>query len=399
MRKNDMKTIKRIYHWIMYVLFGAWYFILFPISFLIYGKKKIWIISEVDFDARDNGYHFFVYLSKHHPDINTVFVISYKNKYFDKVKALGQTIEPNSLKHWLVFISSRVKLSTYVNGSAPSYYTQLLLKHIHPYGLNVALKHGIFKNSHPNYFCKNAHLDLICCGSPREVNFINSYFGYKKDVAKNTGLARFDNLYNKPVCDVILVMPTWRRWLDECDSVDKFEQSIFYKKWKELLENKVFNDCLNIYNISVVFYVHPKLNNYLNSFDFLKANQRFKILNSIDGDEMQEQIIASRLLITDYSSVFFDFSYSRKPVVFYQFDEKEYYAQHYQKGYFDYYQDGFGPVESTAKKVIEEINKIAEKEFTLSDKYKNRINDFFSFYDSNCCERIFNEINNLKKRR
>lgn len=159
----------------------------------------------------------------------------------------------------------------------------------------------------------------------------------------------------------------------------------------------VFNDCLNIYNISVVFYVHPKLNNYLNSFDFLKANQRFKILNSIDGDEMQEQIIASRLLITDYSSVFFDFAYSRKPVVFYQFDEKEYYAQHYQKGYFDYYQDGFGPVESTAKKVIEEINKIAEKEFTLSDKYKNRINDFFSFYDSNCCERIFNEINNLKK--
>ena len=41
-------------------------------------------------------------------------------------------------------------------------------------------------------------------------------------------------------------------------------------------------------------------------------------------------------MITDYSSVFFDFSYMRKPVIFYQFDEKKFRKAQYAEGYFSY---------------------------------------------------------------
>ena len=51
----------------------------------------------------------------------------------------------------------------------------------------------------------------------------------------------------------------------------------------------------------------------------------------------------SSMLITDYSSVFFDVAYMHKPIIYYQFDRDAFRQGHYQEGYFSY-DDGFGPV-------------------------------------------------------
>lgn len=40
--------------------------------------------------------------------------------------------------------------------------------------------------------------------------------------------------------------------------------------------------------------------------------------------DVQQLLKESLLLITDYSSVFFDMMYMNKPVIFYQFDENQY---------------------------------------------------------------------------
>ena len=52
------------------------------------------------------------------------------------------------------------------------------------------------------------------------------------------------------------------------------------------------------------------------------------------------------LLITDYSSLHFDFATLRKPVIYFQFDREEFYgtSHAYQKGIFDFQKYGFGPV-------------------------------------------------------
>ena len=50
-------------------------------------------------------------------------------------------------------------------------------------------------------------------------------------------------------------------------------------------------------------------------------------------------------MITDYSSVAFEMAYLKKAVLYYQFDEEEFFSgKHWQKGYFDYRKDGFGAV-------------------------------------------------------
>ena len=40
--------------------------------------------------------------------------------------------------------------------------------------------------------------------------------------------------------------------------------------------------------------------------------------------EVQDLMKSSQMMITDYSSVFFDMVYMKKPVIFYQFDEENY---------------------------------------------------------------------------
>ena len=58
--------------------------------------------------------------------------------------------------------------------------------------------------------------------------------------------------------------------------------------------------------------------------------------------DVQQLLKESLLLITDYSSVFFDMMYMNKPVNFYQFDEKQYRKSHYKEGYLNY--QNVGPV-------------------------------------------------------
>ena len=52
------------------------------------------------------------------------------------------------------------------------------------------------------------------------------------------------------------------------------------------------------------------------------------------------------LMVTDYSSVAFDFAYLKKPVLYFQFDQADFFGGQYGHGYYDYAKDGFGEVET-----------------------------------------------------
>ena len=50
----------------------------------------------------------------------------------------------------------------------------------------------------------------------------------------------------------------------------------------------------------------------------------------------RELFNTSALMITDYSSVFFDFVYQKKPCIFYQFDKKDFFEKHNNEGEFKF---------------------------------------------------------------
>src|SRR5699024_4512622 len=87
----------------------------------------------------------------------------------------------------------------------------------------------------------------------------------------------------------------------------------------------------------------------------------------------------SSLLITDYSSVSWNFYYFKKPVAFFQFDYATY--EELQGSYIDLKKDLFGERFTDADKPIEGIKAYIAKDFKLDVKYKEIWNQSFKYVD------------------
>lgn len=382
------RIIVKIFHGFAYIFYVILFWVLFPFSNLFMRKKRIWLINERGYDARDNGYHFFKYMVNNHPEIRCYYAIHKKSSDYQNVKEFMNVIEQGSLKHIFLFTCAKAKISSQVYGYAPNkYYAKYLQKH-HLQGKNIGLKHGIFKNIHKNYFKDNSHLDLIIAGAKPEYEFIKDNFGFKDGEVAYCGLARFDNLHNAKTKNQILIMPTFRIPLVDLSN-EEFENTEYFKKWFRILKEL---DCRAFETIKVVFYIHAMFQKYIPLFE-----NRFNhiIIAKFKEFDVQTLLKESKLLITDYSSVYFDFAYMKKPVVFYQFDEVFFEKNHYEKGYFDYRKDGFGKVCINESECIEEIDNLINKNFRMMPIYLERLNGFFPLYDDKNSERIYNEIKRI----
>lgn len=234
----------------------------------------------------------------------------------------------------------------------------------------------------------NSNLDIFVTSVKREYEFIkDNYPSYRKSVVL-TGMPRYDSLKNVE-SNNILVMPTWRLYLQNVSSIKRTE---YYKAYMDLLGSKDLNVILEKNNIKLIFYPHIEMQKFISEFRF--QNKNIIIANFKDYD-VQELLKSCKLLITDYSSVYFDFAYLNKPVIYYQFDQKEYRKNHYSEGYFDYYKDGFGPVYIDVNNVVKEVEKLINNKFNIDTKYQNRISRFFTLRDNKNCERIFELIKNV----
>ena len=102
----------------------------------------------------------------------------------------------------------------------------------------------------------------------------------------------------------------------------------------------------------------------------------------------------SDLIVTDYSSIAFDFAYLRKPVLYYQADEKEFFsgAHTSHKGYFDYERDGFGAIEKSAESLVDRLIEYMENGCKLKPQYRARIEATFPYSDKNNCRRVYEAI-------
>ena len=146
-------------------------------------------------------------------------------------------------------------------------------------------------------------------------------------------------------------------------------------------------------NYKIRFIPHPNVLCQLEDFD---KNEYVEIEEK--AISYQKEFCENSLLITDYSSVFFDFAYLKKPVIYYQADEEEFYkGQIYNQGYFDYKKMGFGPVYDNYDKFITELINLIENDCKLEKKYADRIDSFYAFHDNKNCERVYEEIINLDK--
>lgn len=393
-------SIKRLWRAIDYVTLRVKYTLLKPIGQVLYRGKKIWIVSERGTDARDNGYHLYRFIRQNHPEQEVYYIIDRKSADYPKVKKLGNAVQTDSLRHWLLYLGADIRISSQNGGLIPgkNWRFQKYIVRNKRGGKTVFLQHGITKDDMVGLYQRNTNIDLFICGAKPEYEYVLEKFGYSEEAVKYTGFSRFDALHQFTVKKQVLIMPTWRDWLSpNFHGSDLSQQDVanssYIQSWRAFLNNDRLAAMAKQYQIQFVFYPHYEMQPFLELFGQPQEGVVFADFAHFD---VQQLLKESMLLVTDYSSVYFDFAYMGKPVLYYQFDEEEYRKKHYAQGYFSYRRDGFGEVVSEEALLMDILEQYLANNCQMKPEYRQRIQGFFPLHDEKNCARIYKEIQTMR---
>ena len=116
-----------------------------------------------------------------------------------------------------------------------------------------------------------------------------------------------------------------------------------------MLNNIDLIDILNKTGYKIIFKLHPNFFKFIHLFENYNKNIIFDY-----SSRYVDLFNDSSLLITDYSSVAFDFAYIKKPVLYYQYSDD----YNFKERYFDYHTLGFGDVVNNENDLIISIKKL-----------------------------------------
>jgi len=362
--------------------------------------RDFWLVCEDKNEARDNGYWLFKYIRENHPKQKVAYAINKKSVDYQKVKNLGKIISFGSLSHWFWYLVADKNISSQKNGkpnAAVCYFFEVVLKMRKKN--RYFLQHGIIKDILDFLLFKNTNMYRFSVSTRDEYDFVCKNFGYPDGHICLTGLCRFDGLNDaKTDPNQILVMPTWRQWISkgvetkEIEGSDVFTETNFFKTWHGFLNSEKVDKLLKTYNKKIVFYPHRNMQKFIT--EFTTKSDNIVIANSQDYD-VQALLKQSAMLITDFSSVYFDFAYMNKPIIFYQFDEEQFRKHQYSEGYFDYHNNELGEWCGD----LDELVVLMEKNLknNLQKENPNALDGYFAYRDNKNCERNYLMIKGIKK--
>ena len=110
------------------------------------------------------------------------------------------------------------------------------------------------------------------------------------------------------------------------------------------------------------------------------------VLDLTDEREINDLLFVADILITDYSSVCFEFALLNRPMIFFAYDLEEYIKN--RDFYYPYESFVPGPIVKSTEEVIEVI----KNENYEIDKINQFRNKFFDHFDGRSTERVVNEV-------
>ena len=357
-------------------------------------KKEIYLFQDRIDVGDDNAYHLFKYAAKKRDNVKKYFVLSRDAKQFEELSKIGNVVEAGSFEHKSLILQADKIITTH------PYDTQInpfleddrdvrkLISGLLNYKI-YWLQHGVTKDNISDWMRKyDKDLSLIVTVNEKETeSFYEEGYGFDKSIIQNLGFPRFDNL-KKNDNKQILIIPTWRKTITGNRHI--FMNSPYYANLSSFLYNPKLLDFVNR-GYKIVFRPHPELFKNIAGTDE-KFIDLFDIPDEIylsRDESYQELINNSSVLVTDFSSVFFDFAYLKKPVIYFHPEDDPY---HYEGSYFDYETMAFGEELKTSEDVLNKLEEYLNNGCEMEDEYKKRVDDFFTYTDQNNCERVYDWI-------
>lgn len=334
----------------------------------------------------DSPKYIYEYMQKNYPKLNYIWVFNNPDKNViignaEKVKKGSKEYYDaySKAKFWV----SNARLPLYLNKKENQIYIQTWhgtpLKRLANDMKVVRMPGTTTANYKKNFYAETSRWDYLVSPNRYSTNIFKTAFWMDEERTWEIGYPRNDVLVNSSDDleyinqikkdlnlpegkKVIMYAPTWRD-----DEFVKKGQYLFDLKinlenlQKELGENYV-----------ILLRMHYLIANALD----LNGYEDFAIDVSNYSD-ISELYLISDALITDYSSVMFDFGILKRPQYFFAYD-----IEKYDKGlrgfYMDYMNDLPGEIITDEFKLAEELKNIDEHK----EKYKDKIEKFYEKFCS-----------------
>lgn len=299
----------------------------------------------------------------------------------------------NRSKYWI----SNSRLPLWIPKPAKTIYVQtwhgtplkrlaLDMEEVHMPGTNT-------KQYKENFITESAKWDYLVSPNVYSTEIFKRAFKFNKPIIES-GYPRNDYLINSNTekevrkikstlklpegKKVILYAPTWRD--NEYHAIGKYKFNLELDLDK--MRNQLGEDYVIILRMHYLVADNVDLSEY----------QGFVYDLSTHAD-IRELYLISDMLITDYSSVFFDYANLKRPILFFVYDIDDY-RDNLRGFYFDFEKLAPGPLVKTTDELLKQINTLNIEEFKPSAEISAFYETYCSLEDGNSTKRVVKAVFN-----
>jgi CDP-glycerol glycerophosphotransferase len=378
------------------------YMLMRSINGLIPKRSQLIFISIPDFS--DNPRALYEYISgRNFKNHRLVWLIESKSLTKKLIEKDINAYDIKSLSGVFQFFRSKYILTSHNNFGGLKASNQYFINLLHGMGTKGV---GFMDNSEKNLSeikrGSNA-VDMMIASSPLAKSLCASCFFMDPRKILITGLPRNDKIFSNQskanlstllardtskFSKIVLFAPTFRTGMGRIDSSVKFHNVFNFEDY----DPDRFNAFLKDNNILFVIKLHP-----LEETNILDHCCSDNIIN-ITNEMIQKSLIglydilgAMDTLITDYSTIYFDFLLLNRPIIFIPYDVEEYSKT---RGFLVEPYESWtpGPKIYKFEDLLTELKGFIE-DSTRYNQERIYINKIMNRYNDNLnCERVFNEL-------
>lgn len=251
---------------------------------------------------------------------------------------------------------------------------------------------GPEKLARENFYLESRNWDYLISANRYSSNIFKRAFKFNKRVLE-LGYPANDIFFKKDISGlrdelkekvgipkdkkVILYAPTWR---DNESSAS----------WQHSFEIKInLNDFME--RLSDEYILLLRMHHLISDSIVIPDEYKDHIFNVSSYDDIQELYVISDILITDYSSVFFEFANTKKPILFFAYDYNLY-KEEIRGFYLDMKKDLPGPILQSSEELLNSIKNIKQVELEYKSSYDKFIKKYCEIEDGNSARKIIEEV-------
>lgn len=245
-------------------------------------------------------------------------------------------------------------------------------------------------NVRKNFYKESRNWDYLLTQNAYTSEILKRAFKFDKEVIeegyphsdflKNSSPETADaikNRLNLPLDKkIILYAPTWRDDDANGNWSFNFTLKMDLKVWQEQLGDE--------------YIILLRMHHLVTKIKDLEDAEGFAY-NVSTYDDIQELSLISDILITDYSSVFFDYAVTQKPILFYAYDFEKY-AKELRGFYLDMETDMPGPIIEDDTTLLDAVINIETIQKDYAKRYSAFLDKFCYLDDGSVTQRVVNKV-------